>query len=49
MADDHEVYKLFFLFSCNREIHCIGNMGDKSSDALTTSPEMRGFAGRAKD
>lgn len=49
MADDYEVYKLVFLSSCNREIHCIGDMGDKYSDALTTSPEKRGFAGRAKD
>lgn len=49
MAEDYEVYIPFFLFSCNREIHCIGNMGNKSIAALAISPEKGGFAGRAQD
>lgn len=49
MAKDYEVYKSFFLFSCNREIHCVGNMGNKSTAALAISPEKGGFADRAQD
>lgn len=49
MVEDYEVHELFFLFSCNREIHCIGNMENKSTAALAISPEKGGFAGRAQD
>lgn len=48
-AEDYEVYKPFFLFFYNREIHRIGNMGNKSTAALAISPEKGGFAGRTQD
>lgn len=49
MAEDQEVYKPFFLFSFNREIHCIGSMGNNSTAALAMSPEKGGFASRTQD
>lgn len=47
-AEDYEVYEPFFLFFYNREIHRIGNAGNKST-ALAISSEKGGFAGRTQD